>query len=230
MPISPLTPAHFSSKAPLATVVQTLYPAHFFLILSYPRPIFFIGYPAQNSDYLAMPISPLTPAHFSSKGPLPLRPHPHPPNPRALVLPHVSIESWIFFQDVFYVSFKFQIKVMIKTTNHVGEKRGSVPQTPWVLPSPNSPPPPPPPPHSDILPLIPPPPHFSSKVPLSRPPNPRPPFPPPQSRVWESLRDLKMSVRYWNGPWSFDWAERWTDEMWSHKPSRAWWNLSYACI
>ena len=45
---------------------------------SLPRPFFslffFSGTPAQNSDFLPLPIWPLSPAHFSSKAPLPTPP------------------------------------------------------------------------------------------------------------------------------------------------------------
>ena len=128
-----------------------------FLILSYPGPIFFHRVPRPKFRFFAHAHLSPDPRPFSSKPPLPLPPTPPPPPPPPLtpVLPHVSIENIFSICHIsershnskykicgfenFARSYnktldQFQIKVMIKTTNHVGEERRSVPPTPWVLP------------------------------------------------------------------------------------------------
>ena len=74
-------------------------PPNFFLPIG-PAPffpIFFSGAPAQNSDFSSPPPGHLTPAHFSSKTPLP-----PPPNPRGCV-----VLKWLCWKRTCYFEARF---------------------------------------------------------------------------------------------------------------------------
>ena len=208
--------------------VQSPTPAQFFP--SYPAPFFFFlpGTPAQNSDSLPPPPTHLTlpPVHFSSKAP----PTPVPLTPGSPVLPHVSnktsyeilwsleaMRPWLYnlshscrgklpactVQFAAEVHATFQSDRTILNTNLMASKNLRDLTMRRLIRCFN------------IWQVL----YVSFKFQINVTIK-------TTNLATESSRDLKIRCLsdIETGPWNFDWAERWTGEMWNHEHSIAWWN------